>query len=229
MIINNYQHGQSFENESFLVFMGNRYLSKNALLDLYPMKFAELHQVHEDQIVIQNLNSPAIDILQKGDAHVTDDKHLGLIIKTADCMPIFIFDPHLKRALAIHAGWRGIANQITIQSIKKHYQDSKELTLIIGPYIHQESFETDLDVKNKVTDILNADERKLCYQFHHEKSKYYINLKLVLMHDLKAHFPNIKMNFFDSNINTYSDLRWCSFRRDKDKSGRNYSFIVRKS
>lgn len=229
MIINNYQHGQSFENESFLVFMGNKFLSKNSLLDLYPFKFAELHQIHEDQIVDQKYNSPAIDVLQKGDAHVTDDKHLGLLIKTADCMPIFVFDSHLKRTLGIHAGWRGIANQITIKAIQKYFDSSKELTLIIGPHIHQESFEVDQDVKNKITDILKTDERKLCYQFHQEKSKYYIDLKLVLMHDLKNHFPNIKMNFFDSNINTYSDLRWSSFRRDKDKSGRNYSFIVRKN
>lgn len=229
MIINSFQHGQSFENEQFFIFMGNRFLGKKELLDLFPIKFAELNQVHEDLVIEQHTSSPAIDVLQKADAHFTSDSNLSLIVKSADCMPICIFDPSLRKVLSIHAGWRGIANQITIKSIKKVFPQSEELTLVIGPHIHQASFEVDLDVKNKIIDILKSDERKLCYKTNQDHSKYYINLKMVLLHDLKNHFPNIKMNFFDSEIDTFKDSRFNSFRRDKDKSGRNYSFIFLKS
>lgn len=226
MTINTFHHGQSYENDNYYIFMGNRFLGKKDLVDLFPSKLTELHQVHEDLSIEQHLNSPAVDILQKADAHFTSDKHLGLIIKSADCMPIFLFDPRINKALAIHAGWRGIANQITTKSIQKAFSRSKELTIIIGPHIHQESFEVDLDVKNKITSILNDDQKKHCYYSNQEHLKYFINLKLVLLHDLKNHFPNTEMTFFDSDIDTFKDNRYNSFRRDKDKSGRNYSFIM---
>ena len=226
MIINHFQHGQSFEDNSFLIFYGNKYLTKDSLFDLFPNDFAELHQTHEDVICEQTKSTLKQTSLIKADAHYTAEINLGLLIKTADCMPICVFDHSQKKALAIHAGWRGIANQITIKAIKKAFPTSKKLSLVIGPYIHQESFEVDPDVKEQILSIIDPRERKYCYLSNENHSKYFIDLKMVLMHNLKASFKDVAFDFNDVQINSVTDLRFNSYRRDKDKSGRNYSFIL---
>lgn len=227
MILKSYQHGHCFEDESFLVFFGNRFLSKTSLLDLYPYPFTELNQTHGDTLVEQHLNAPISST--QADAHYTYSNKFGLLIKTADCVPIFVFDSSLNTSLAIHAGWRGIENQIVIKSIHQLFQKSTSLTLLIGPFIHQESFEVDADVKERLLNTLPENFRELCFiENKNNHQKFLIDLKMILLFHLKIAFPKKEFNFLDLQINTYTNLKYNSFRRDKTKTERNYSFIMRK-
>lgn len=227
MILNSYQHGHCFEDESFLVFFGNRYLSKTSLLDLFPYPFAELNQIHGDTLVEEHLNNPISST--QADAHFTQSNKFGLLIKTADCIPIFVFDSSLNISLAIHAGWRGIENQIVIKSIDQLFHKSTNLTLIIGPFIHQESFEVDTDVKAKLLNTLPENFRELCFkESKDDHQKSLIDLKKILLFHLKIAFQKKEFKFLDLHMNTYTNLKYNSFRRDKTKTERNYSFIMRK-
>ncbi len=227
VILKSYQHGHCFENKSFLVFFGNRYLSKDSLVNLHANSFVELNQTHGDTLVEQHVNNPTSST--HADAHYTQCNNLGLLIKTADCIPIFVFDASLNISLAIHAGWRGIENQIVIKSIDQLFHKSTNLTLIIGPFIHQESFEVGSDVKEKLLNTLPENLRKLCYiECKNDHQKFLIDLKMILLYHLKIAFPKKEFKFLDLQINTYTNLEYNSFRRDKTKTERNYSFIMRK-
>jgi YfiH family protein len=65
-------------------------------------KIVELKQIHKDNIVeIKNVpSSPA------GDAMITKEAKLGLLIKVADCQPILIAHISGKYIGAFHVGWR---------------------------------------------------------------------------------------------------------------------------
>ena len=52
------------------------------------------------------------------DAFVTDVPNIGLLIKVADCQAILMFDPVKKVAAAVHAGWKGLAQNNSAETIK---------------------------------------------------------------------------------------------------------------
>ncbi|MBP3331033.1 MAG: peptidoglycan editing factor PgeF [Tidjanibacter sp.] len=57
------------------------------------------------------------DSIPETDALITSRKNVMLCIKTADCIPVLLYDPVRKVVAAIHAGWRGTAAQITQKTV----------------------------------------------------------------------------------------------------------------
>ena len=61
-----------------------------------------LKQLHSSKIVFTDREG-----MHTGDGLITQKKKLILIIKTADCLPLFIIDNKKKQIGLIHIGWRG--------------------------------------------------------------------------------------------------------------------------
>ncbi|MCB0370064.1 MAG: polyphenol oxidase family protein [Bdellovibrionales bacterium] len=227
MKITNFNYGIQIEEKNVIIFFGNRFSSRSVLTDLFPYNFSELKQVHGDELVVLNhskfRNSSELPI---ADAQTTSTKNLALLIKTADCMPIFIFDDSFEKILAIHAGWRGIANEITTKSINKVFSNSLNLNIVIGPHIKQESFEVDQDVKNQILNTVSPQERPLCYSESSKSGKYLIDLQAVLLLNLRNHFKKINFIITDLSSNTVTNSNLNSYRRDPKNLNRNFSFIV---
>lgn len=84
------------------------------------------------------------------DALVTCDPGTALMVFTADCTPILLWDPETGAVGAAHAGWRGTAQDIagkTLEAMVRHYGCKPEnIHAAIGPNIAQCHFETDADV-----------------------------------------------------------------------------------
>lgn len=51
------------------------------------------------------------------DALITNEKEVCLMILTADCVPVLLYDPEKQVIAAIHAGWRGSVAGITAKTI----------------------------------------------------------------------------------------------------------------
>jgi polyphenol oxidase len=72
-----------------------------------------------------------------GDAIITDIPGKILMIQTADCQPILLFDPNQKVVAAVHSGWRGSLQNIigkTIMSMVQHFHcNPEEIIAGIGP------------------------------------------------------------------------------------------------
>ncbi|MBI5590503.1 MAG: peptidoglycan editing factor PgeF [Deltaproteobacteria bacterium] len=72
-----------------------------------------------------------------GDALITDTPGKSLVIQTADCQAVLIYDPVRKAAANIHSGWRGSIQNIiglTVQAMIKEFNcDPKNLLTGIGP------------------------------------------------------------------------------------------------
>lgn len=71
-------------------------------------EWSECNQVHGTEILKDPLPTPNNpEFLPAADGMMTDKQELALMIKTADCQPIFITHRSGKFIMALHVGWRG--------------------------------------------------------------------------------------------------------------------------
>jgi hypothetical protein len=209
------------EKDGFLIFFGKNTATLDQIKQAYPdIEFRTVHQKHTDACVFSVSDSQ--DTV--ADAHFTSEVNVGLIIKTADCLPIVAYSKKQNLILAIHAGWRGVENQITAKSLRTaKIQDAE---IFIGPHILQKSFEVDLDVKEQLEKTyLQSIKNPTEQTFIARDNKFYVNLQDIV----KAQIESVAVHFqlHELAIDTVSDLRMHSYRRDKQTSGRNLSFIAR--
>jgi len=118
--------------------------SVNNLKDNVGIRFiASMNQTHSD--VVTFVKSPRV---YESDGIYTEKPKLGLVVQTADCMPILLNDK--KRIGAIHSGWRGLKNNIVEKAIKKF--DVNQLSISIGPHAQSCCYEIKEDVKKYFND-----------------------------------------------------------------------------
>ncbi len=70
------------------------------------------HQVHDREVVGHRGPPSGWCQLAGVDGHVTDTPGLLLLVTVADCVPIYLVDPHNRAVGLLHAGWRGAARGI---------------------------------------------------------------------------------------------------------------------
>ena len=75
------------------------------------------------------------------DAVITSEKGLCIAVKTADCIPILLYDVRKHLIAAVHAGWRGTVGRIVEETLRQMESKAEDLHAIIGPGISEESFE----------------------------------------------------------------------------------------
>lgn len=106
-----------------------------------------LRQIHSDRI----WNAAGLaDRQEEGDALVTTQPGQSIAVRTADCVPILLFDPDTPAVAAIHAGWRGTAAFIARKAVEKMQADfgthPARLHVGIGPCIRECCYEVGPEV-----------------------------------------------------------------------------------
>jgi len=116
----------------------------------------------------------------EGDALITDEPGVALVVFTADCTPVLLHDPATGAVGATHAGWRGSALGIvkkTVEAMVREYGCAPQnIHAAVGPSIGQCCFETDADVPDAILQALGEDAAVHIQKFGR---KYYVNLKEV--------------------------------------------------
>jgi len=90
-------------------------------------------QVHSDNVLW--MHEPGRP--EATDAVITDQPGLPVCVKTADCIPVLLYDTRQRIVAAVHAGSRIV--QKTVRQM--HPLDPKDLHAIIGPGISLQQFE----------------------------------------------------------------------------------------
>jgi YfiH family protein len=173
-----------------------------------------LEQIHSVRVI--DTDTFIGKSLPKADAWVTTQKGKTITVKTADCAPILLTDKNKPIISAVHAGWKGamtgVIEQAIIQMMKKGATD---IVAVIGPCIHVESYPVSEEMKK----LSSPDMEKFFIPFDdglHFNLPEYVKERLVL-----GGISEIEI----IDIDTFSDLTYNSFRRDKEQSGRQYSSI----
>ncbi len=118
--------------------------SVDKLKDLAGIEYiASMNQTHSDLVTL--VESPQ---MYDSDGIYTEKSKLGLVVQTADCMPILLSDK--KRIGAIHSGWRGLKSNIVQKAIRKF--DINQLSISIGPHAQSCCYEVKEDVKKHFND-----------------------------------------------------------------------------
>lgn len=166
--------------------------------------------------------------LTSTDALVTNKRNICLMVMTADCVPVLLFDPEKKVIAAIHAGWRGTVGGIvdkTIDLMNRDYKVNPEnLVAAIGPSIGKCCFEVGEEVKDAFEKYY-AD----CSGFvsdGKEPGKYQVDLREA------NRFQLLKAGVLDERIEVADKCTYClheefySYRYDRGETGRMGTGIV---
>jgi polyphenol oxidase len=110
-----------------------------------------LDQLHGDTILVVK-EPPAEECLIYGEADglLTELPGICLVIRTADCVPVFVYDRKLGVLGAVHSGWRGTRLGIAGKLVKKmkclHGSLPGDLSAFILPSIGPASYTVGRDV-----------------------------------------------------------------------------------
>ena len=116
-----------------------------------PRLLMPLHQTHGTKTVIIDKaflqQNPLIQALALDgvDALATNLSDVCICVRTADCIPILLWDDETRIVSAVHAGWKGTQRRIVqsnLDVLRNIYGTAAQhLHAIIGPGIGPESFE----------------------------------------------------------------------------------------
>lgn len=118
--------------------------------DVLPYHVVQAHQVHLDNVVIVTRADMVQDDFPGTDALITNVPGCAIGVRTADCVPVLLYDAVHHAAAAIHCGWRGTVQRLsqkTIRLMQQHYgTQASDLIAVIGPSISPEAFQVGAEV-----------------------------------------------------------------------------------
>ena len=177
-------------------------------------------QAHGSHIISVDEDFLNSDSLCEADGLLT--RHLGvpIAIRTADCLPVFMFDRKQRVIGLVHAGWRGSHKRILGSAIERmnNWWDTQvqDIKIVFGPSI-----------------------KSCCYQVGEEFREYFpreikqresgLYLDLTSVNGHQALECGVRQgNIFDCGICTCCDTRFFSYRREGEKAGRMISLMMLK-
>ena len=115
-----------------------------------PYYVVQPHQVHGCEIREVLRPDTTRDELEGVDALVTNVPGVAISVRTADCIPVLLYDPVHKAVAAVHAGWRGTVQHISLKVIDRMRElygtQASNLLAVIGPGIGPDSFQVGQEV-----------------------------------------------------------------------------------
>ena len=96
---------------------------------------ARLNQVHGDDVVRVDAPMP-LEGVPTGDALLTTTRGLGLMIRTADCVPLLLADVEHGVVAAVHAGRPGMALGVVDRAVEAmRAEGAEEIVAWLGPHV----------------------------------------------------------------------------------------------
>ncbi|MBQ0056143.1 MAG: peptidoglycan editing factor PgeF [Bacteroidales bacterium] len=118
--------------------------------DQLPYHVIQGHQIHKDHIAVIERPDTTREELEGYDAFVTQLPDCAIGVRTADCVPVLLYDPVRRVVAAVHSGWRSTVlriSQKTIQLMTERFGTSpSDLIAIIGPCICHDSYQVGKEV-----------------------------------------------------------------------------------
>ena len=114
----------------------------NALLKGQP-NICWLNQTHSTTVVPVAEADPGCG----QDGSYSTEPNQACCVMTADCLPVFFWQQDGQKVAIAHAGWRGLADGILAETLKR-FDDPSSISCGIGPAISQPYFEVGEDVYN---------------------------------------------------------------------------------
>jgi polyphenol oxidase len=122
--------------------------TRHSVLDQNSM--ASLKQIHSNLPLVADRPMGCVG---EADALLTNRPGVTVSIRTADCFPILIADPLTKAVAAVHAGWRGTADRVVVETLNRMCAEfgtkPAEIWVAIGPGIGKCCYEVGIEVAQR--------------------------------------------------------------------------------
>ena len=115
-----------------------------------PYPVIQGHQVHDCKVAIIDRPGMTREELEGYDAFVTRRPGIAIGVRTADCVPVLLYDPVKRVVAAVHAGWKGTVLHISQEAIRVMSQEfgchPADMKAVLGPAIGPDSFQVGEEV-----------------------------------------------------------------------------------
>ena len=202
----------------------NRYRSFTALGRGIDSLF-DVWQVHSADAVCADAPRDLDAPLLQADIILTDQPHVTLYMRFADCVPILFYDPKQGVVGLAHAGWLGTVRGTTSAAVKtmcaRYGSQPENILAAIGPSIGVDHYEVGPDVISRVQESFDSAADRL---IHSRDGKTYFDLWSANALQLQeAGVEKIEV----AKLCTACHLDdWFSHRAEKGKTGRFGALIA---
>lgn len=192
-----------------------------------PYPVIQGHQVHDCKIAIIDRPGMTREELEGYDAFITALPGVAIGVRTADCVPILLYDAGRRIVAAVHSGWKGTVLHIvqkTIDDMAAQFGcEPGDMRAVIGPSIGPDSFQVGPEVVAQFQAAGFEMDQIWSYRAQgdgtpmsggHHIDLWRANRWLLERSGVKA--GNIQV----SGIDTYTDGTFFSARREGTKCGR---------
>jgi YfiH family protein len=173
-------------------------------------------QVHGNSVLVCEKSVDPVSCLGEGDAIIARSTGIAPLVRTADCIPILFYAENSPFVAAVHAGWRGLMNQVFSHTLAKALGSGvriADLRFVVGPFIRENSYEVGGEVAGQ-----------FAAEFSKPKpdGKFLLDLKSILQAEMNSHdILQQQVTWFDTD--TLSSPEWFSARRGD--AGRNMALV----
>jgi len=111
---------------------------------------ASLRQIHSAVALVADR---AEGCTGEGDSLLTREPGVTVSVRTADCFPVLLVDMHHHAVAAVHAGWRGPADGVVIETLRRMHDEfgtnAVDMSAAIGPGIGACCYEVGIEVARR--------------------------------------------------------------------------------
>jgi len=196
-------------------------------LKIMPEDIVCSNQVHGTNVRVVDRSDCGMLFKQNvfnADAMITQIPGVALMVFTADCVPVLLYDPVKKAVGAVHAGWRSTVADIAGITVRKMADEfgcvPGDIRAAIGPCISKCCFETDNDVADALKEKL-PEYAEEC--IGRRGNKFLVDLKIANRFLLKKTGVNDIM--ISNECTSCSDDKYWSHRKTGGQRGSQAGII----
>lgn len=213
-------------NEEEKVAENRRKLMEELRIEEYELFYAK--QTHSANIKVIEKDDVAMEY-DNIDGFVTDRDDVAILTQYADCLPVYLYDSAKKVIASVHGGWQGLYSMIHTKAVdimeEKYGCSPENIDAAVGIGIKSCCYEISDEFYDKFMDKFG---NELCGKtFERVNERWHFDLEKFAATTLEERGLK-KDKIVSSGICTKCSGKFNSYRRDKDKSGRNGAVIYLK-
>lgn len=163
------------------------------------------------------------------DGMITNEKNLLLCTLQADCVPVFLLDPVQQVIGMVHSGWKGTANQISVNAVrlmqKEFHSRPADILAAMGPCICGDCYEVGEELLEPFAAFYSDEERACFFRKGEKEGKYLLDLPQAITIALQR--EGLKEENIAGPIScTLHDGVFASYRKEKDPVARMLTGIM---
>lgn len=184
-------------------------------------RLVHMRQIHSDRIVVADENY-TFDTPPECDALITNTINLPIMVMSADCTPVLLYDPIRHACAAVHAGRAGALGEIlpkTIRTMNKIFGSvASDIHAILGPSIHGCCYEINPAIAEE------SISKGYFEALRNEENRIFLDVNTILLKQL--HSIGVGKIEVIEHCTSCESGEYFSYRADRQKTGRIAGVIM---